>query len=201
MKRVRIVLWLAVAVAALVGGALYLTAPRPGELPMNVSRPDPDATLSIGGPFELVGPDGATFTQADLEGRPSAVFFGFTHCPDVCPTTLSTLVRLRRDLGAEDAFDIVFITVDPARDGPEEVGQYADLFDSPVIGLTGSEAQIAQAKKSFGVVSQRDGEGEDYDVQHTATVFLMDSNGAFQSTISPEETPAMARAKLERLIG
>ena len=106
----------------------------------------------------MVDSKGQPFASSKLAGRPYAIFFGFTHCPDVCPTTLARLVKLRRQLGADDAaFQIVFVTVDPERDGPAEVGRYADLFGAPVIGLTGSPAQVARVKKDYGIFSEKVG--------------------------------------------
>ncbi|MCJ7420666.1 SCO family protein [Sphingomicrobium astaxanthinifaciens] len=200
MRRLRLLLWAAVALAAIGYGLLALRAGE--DAPRSTSRPDPDAVLSIGGDFTLVDAAGEPFESRQLAGRPHAVFFGFTHCPDVCPTTLAQLVRLREALGGEEAFEILFISVDPERDGPEEVGRYAELFGTDVIGLTGSRAQIETVMEQFGVAAIRaPGEGGSYQVDHTANVFLIDADGAFQSTISPEESAAAARAKLERLIG
>ena len=198
MKKLRIVLWILVAVAA-VGFVILSMMPRP-ETPMMQTRPDPDATVDFGGPFELVDADGRPYPSARLAGRPHAIFFGFTNCPDVCPTTLSNLVRWRDRIGGPDAFDIVFVTVDPERDGPQEVGQYAGLFDSPIIGLTGSQAQIDAVMKQFGIIARRDSEDPDtYGVDHTANVFLMDRRGEFVSTISPEESAEVSLQKLERI--
>ena len=190
MKLVRILLWLLVA-AALTG--LALLALRPTA--------PPASTVAIGAPFTLTGADGRPFATASLAGTPYALFFGFTHCPDTCPTTLARLVRLRRALGPDRAFAIVFVTVDPERDTPVVVGRYAGLFGSPVIGLTGSTAAIGQVAKSFGVYAQKVPQpGGDYSVDHTATVFLMDRTGRFQSTLSTDESDAVARQKLERLV-
>ena len=156
---------------------------------------------TIGGPFTLVGADGKPFASSRLAGRPHVVFFGFTHCPDVCPTTLARLVRLRRAMGEnDDAFDIVFISVDPERDGPREVGAYAALFDTPVIGLTGSPAQIEAVKKNFAVYSAKSPLANgDYSVDHSATVFLMDKAGQFVATLAPEEDDRVATDKLRRI--
>lgn len=191
MRTLRIVLWVLVAMAAVAAGALYWREAS--------SRQPQPTQVSFGGPFTLVDSKGQTFQSSRLAGRPYAVFFGFTNCPDVCPTTLARLVKLRRQLGDEDAFRIVFITVDPERDGPAEVGRYAGLFDSPVIGLTGSPAQIARVKKDYGIYSEKAGTGDNYSVDHTATVLLFDKTGRFQSTISHDETDAAALAKLRRL--
>ena len=193
MRALRIILWLLVAAAAIGAGALYWR---------QSARQDPQAqatNVRFGGPFTLVDSKGQPFASSRLAGRPYAIFFGFTHCPDVCPTTLARLVKLRRQLGEDSALQIVFVTVDPERDGPSEVGRYSGLFGSPVIGLTGSPDQIAKVKKDYGIFSEKVATGDTYTVDHTASVLLFDSNGQFQSTLSPEETDATALAKLRRL--
>ena len=191
MKALRIVLWLLVAAAAVALAGLYWRQARP---------PEPQQQqVSFGGPFTLVDGNGQPFASSQLAGRPYAMFFGFTNCPDVCPTTLARLVKLRRQMGDDEAFRILFVTVDPERDGPAEVGKYADLFGAPIVGLTGSPAQIAKVKKDFGIFSEKVGEGGTYTVDHTATVLLFDRNGEFQSTISPDEGDQASLAKLRRL--
>lgn len=193
MRMLRLWLWAAVAAAALGLGLLYWQHSAR-------QAPEPQPTqVSFGGPFTLVDAKGQPFASSRLAGKPYAIFFGFTHCPDVCPTTLSRLVKLRRQLGNDKAFQIVFVTVDPERDGPAEVGRYAGLFGAPVIGLTGSPAQVAQVKKQYGIYSEKSGTGADYSVDHTATVLLFDRDGRFQSTISMEESDSAALAKLRRL--
>ena len=157
--------------------------------------------MNFGGPFTLTGVDGQPFSSSDLAGRPYAIFFGFTHCPDVCPTTLARLVRLRTQLAkGQEPFRIVFVTVDPERDGPKELASYVSLFGAPVVGLTGTPSQIVQVKKQFGIFSEKvpDGSGG-YTVDHTATVLLFDRDGKFVSTISPEEGDAVAIEKLKRI--
>ena len=197
LGKLRFVLWgfVAIAAAAL---AFLLTRPAP-ELPAPSATELPLA--SIGGPFTLDGADGRPFSSASLAGQPFAIFFGFTHCPDVCPTTLARLTKLRRLLGqGDEAFRIVFVSVDPERDGPAEVGAYAKLFATPVIGLTGTPAQIEQVKKQYAVFSAKaPGAGGDYSVDHTASVFLMDRTGKFVATLAPEEGDAVALAKLKRV--
>ena len=161
----------------------------------------PLAGAAIGGPFTLTGSDGQPFASNRLNGKPAAIFFGFTHCPDVCPTTLARLTRLRRQLGqGDDAFSVVFISVDPERDTPAEVGNYMSLFNSPVIGLTGTPAQIEQVKKQFGIYSRKvEQPGGSYSVDHTASVILLDKNGQFVATLSPEEGDQVALEKLKRI--
>jgi len=193
ISRLRIVLWTLVGLAA-IGGILLALQPR-----TPVSRET--ALGAVGGPFTLTGSDGKPFSSAKLNGRPAAIFFGFTHCPDVCPTTLARLVKLRKELAkGDDAMSIVFISVDPERDGPAEVGSYATLFNAPVIGLTGSSADIERVKKQFGVYSAKVAQpGGGYSVDHSAAVFLMDRDGKFVATLSPEEGDAIALDKLRRI--
>ncbi len=194
--KLRIVLWGLVLIAA---AGLTVLLLRKDELPKQSQTELP--LTSIGGPFTLVGTDGKPFASSKLAGKPFAIFFGFTNCPDVCPTTLARLVKLRRQSGlGEEAFRIVFVSVDPERDGPAEVGAYSKLFDTPVIGLTGSPAQIEQVKKQYAVFSAKaPQEGAEYSVDHTASVFLMDRAGTFVATIAPEESDAAASAKLKRI--
>jgi protein SCO1/2 len=193
-QRLRIVLWVLVGLAAL--GGILIVLQRPS------ASTNEAAMATIGGPFTLTGTDGKPFASSRLNGKPAAIFFGFTNCPDVCPTTLARLVKLRKQLGqGDDALSIVFVTVDPERDGPAEVGSYAGLFNAPVIGLTGSTADIERVKKQFGVFSQKvDQPDGSYSVDHTASVFLMDRNGTFVATLSPEEGDAVALAKIRRLL-
>ncbi len=199
MKPVRILLWILVAAAA--AGLVILTLrPKPEHQHPASKGMEMTAAQSVGGPFTLTGGDGRPFSSASLAGKPFVVFFGFTHCPDVCPTTLARLVKLRRQLGRdEDGLAILFVSVDPERDGPAEVGRYAGLFGGPVIGLTGSPAQIGQVKKQFGIFSEKVGSGPDYSVQHTTSVLLFDRRGKFAATIAPDEGDPAALAKLRNL--
>ena len=197
MKRVRLILWLLVASAALAFGFLLLT---------RSDAPPPSGTaatnFTLGGPFTLTNAEGQRFGSAQLAGKPYVIFFGFTHCPDVCPTTLARLTRLRAQAGGgANTPEILFVTVDPERDRPEEVGKYAQLFGSPIIGLTGSPAEIEQVKKQFGIFSRkvRDESGG-YSVDHTAAALLFDGRGKFVATIAPEEPDSAALDKIKRVV-
>ena len=193
MRNLRFVLWALVVFAAVLAAVLFWQKSSP-------PAPQPIPTqLSFGGPFTLVDGQGQPFASSKLAGHPYAIFFGFTHCPDVCPTTLARLVKLRRQLGSENAFQIVFVSVDPDRDGPKEVGNYTGLFCSKIIGLTGSAAQIAQVKKDYGIFSEKVGTSDNYTVDHTATVLLFDKDQKFQSTLAPDESDEAALAKLKLL--
>lgn len=196
MRKLRVALWVVVGMAA-IGLAILLINQRRTESPSS----EQITLTSFGGPFTLIGADGRSFSSASLNGKPYAIFFGFTHCPDVCPTTLARMVKLRKQLNAgERPFEILFVTVDPERDTPAEVGKYAALFNSPITGLTGSPAVVEQVKKQFGIYSKKvpDGQGG-YSVDHTSTVLLFDKAGGFSGTISPEEADSMALAKLKRI--
>jgi protein SCO1/2 len=198
LKLIRTLLWILVGLA-IIGAAALLLVHRGSEKPL---RGAPSGALaSFGGPFVLVGADAQPFSSAKLQGKPYAIYFGFTRCGDVCPTTLSRLVRLRRDAANDSALNIVFVTIDPANDGPKEVGQYATLFGAPIIGLTGSQAQIDQVKKQYGIYAEpvpHAAMGEQ--MAHTATVLLFDRTGKFVATITPDEPDDTARGKLKKLI-
>jgi protein SCO1/2 len=200
LKQVRLLIW-ALAGLALVGMAALLLFPGGA-----VHGPEPEtgsAAASFGGPFTLVGADGRPFSSSALAGKPFAIFFGFTRCGDICPTTLSRLVKLRREAADDAAMNIVFVTIDPQRDGPKDVGQYAALFGAPIIGLTGSPAQIGQVKKQYGVFAQpeSDAGGHEYMMNHTSTVLLFDRSGKFVTTISQDDPDSAAIEKLRSLIG
>lgn len=146
---------------------------------------------SVGGPFQLVDQDGRPVDQSVLKGKWSAVFFGFTYCPDVCPTTLQALGAAQDLLGpkAKD-FQVVFISVDPERDTPEQVKTYlsAGPFAKGTIGLTGTPAQVAAVAKAYHVFYQKRGEGPDYAIDHSTPTYLMDPKGRF-SRIIPYNLP------------
>jgi protein SCO1/2 len=196
MKRIRLVLWIAVAAALATAAVVWVVTRQPP--PQGMAGP---VKTSFGGPFTLVGADGKPFPSQALGGKPYAIYFGFTRCGDVCPTTLSRLVKLRREAANDQALRIVFVTIDPAHDGPKEVGLYAGLFNAPIIGLTGSQAQIDQVKKQYGIFAKPSPHPmAGKEMEHTATVLLFDRAGGFAGTISASESDADALAKLKTLI-
>jgi protein SCO1 len=192
LARFRMILWGLVVVAAIVATAVFLLRPPAG--PMAVT----------GTPFALQSTAGGTFTEKDLAGAPSLVFFGYTHCPDVCPTTLAESVAWKEALGISDAeLRTIFVTVDPARDTMDMLKDYLGGFDPDVIGLVGDEAQTAAAKAAFGAMSEKTepDAGGFYLVNHTASVFLVDRNGRFQGTIAYGEAMDNAVGKIKRMMG
>jgi protein SCO1/2 len=182
---------------ALVGiAALFVVMNRTARAPEVTQK-----THTIGGAFTLTGADGKPFSSGVLAGKPYAIYFGFTRCGDVCPTTLQRLVKLRRKAASDDALNIVFVTIDPKNDGPKEVGQYAQLFGAPIIGLTGSTTDVDQVKKQFGIYAEpvpHAAMGES--IAHTATVLLFDREGKFMGTISKDEPDSSAVQTLKQLV-
>ncbi len=191
LRRFRMILWGLVIVAAI--GATLLFVLRPPANPLGVT----------GKPFAMESTAGGTFTQENLKGTPSLVFFGYTFCPDVCPTTLAESVAWKKAAGITDAdLRTIFVTVDPERDTKDVLKEYLAGFDPDVIGLVGTPEQTEAAKASFGVMSEKDdsADKEFYLVNHTATVFLIGKNGEFEGTIAYGENSDTAVAKVQKLV-
>ncbi len=200
-RNLRRVLWVLIAfvsVSLAVGWALR-DGPFAPPRPVIATGP---ASLPIGGPFTLTDQRGRAVTERDFRGRPMAVFFGFTHCPDICPTTLGEFAAYMEALGADaERMHWVFITVDPARDTSEHLARYMELFDPRVVALTGTEAQVADAARQFRVIYRRvplDGGG--YTMDHSASTFLLDAQGRFAGTIDFKEPDEIAIEKLRMLL-
>lgn len=159
------------------------------------------ASLPIGGPFSLTDHRRRAVTEADFRGRPMAVFFGFTHCPDVCPTTLGDMTALIEALGPDaDRLHWLFVSVDWERDTPEALAGYLEAFDPRIVGLSGTEAQVAQAARSFRVYYRRvPTEGGGYTMDHSASVFLLDAAGRFAGTLDSKESREVALEKVRML--
>ncbi len=158
---------------------------------------------AIGGPFELIdGRTGKTVTEADFTGKPTLIFFGFTFCPDVCPTTLSEMQGWIDDLGPEaDQLNYAFVTVDPERDTPEKIANYVSAFDDKIAPLSGSREQVDEILKAYRVYAKKVPlEGDDYTMDHSASVYIMDADNKFFGTIAYGESHENAMAKLRRLI-
>lgn len=192
LRNFRIVLWVLVAVVAVAATALYVF--QPPARPLGVT----------GQEFALNSTKGGAFTQEDLRGKPSMIFFGYTYCPDVCPTTLAETTAWRTQLGlSPDDLRIIFVTVDPERDTLDMVRDYVEGFDPSIIGLGGHDlTQTENVKRAFGVFSEKVGEPGDpyYLVNHTALTFLIDKDGAFQGTIAYEEASDTALGKIRLLM-
>jgi protein SCO1/2 len=157
---------------------------------------------AIGGPFRLTAQDGTILDSKDLAGKPYAVFFGFTHCPEVCPTTLSELSYAFDDLG-EEAGDltVLFITVDPERDTPQVLNDYVSSFTGRIIGLSGTPEEIADVAKKFKAYYEKvptsDGS---YTMNHSAAIYLMGRDGTFKDAIGYDADHQQVLAKLRALL-
>jgi protein SCO1/2 len=203
LRTIRRLLWIVAAVAGLVFAFLFWRT-QGSSAPVTqstMSSASGSSAFTLGGPFTLTSADGQRFASRSLAGKPYVLFFGFTHCPDVCPTTLARLARLRSNVGAED-LQIVFVSVDPQRDTPAALRDYAALFDTPVIMLTGTPDEVAKVAKQHGIYvakvpSKEAADG--YTMDHSAASLLFDKAGAFVATIAPDEPDSAAIAKLKRI--
>lgn len=157
---------------------------------------------AIGGPFQLTDQNGKTVTDKNLKGKPTLIFFGYTHCPDVCPTSLFEISEVLRAMGKDaDKVNAVFISVDPERDTPAAMKDYLSSFDPHLEGLSGDPAEVAKVITSYRVyakkVPTKDG---DYTMDHTALIYLMDRDGRFVSPFNLRRTPDEAAAELKRYL-
>jgi len=168
-----------------------------GRSPAPITQPS-----AIGGAFKLVDQNGQTVTEEALKGKPSLVFFGFTHCPDVCPTALFDMTEVYKALGKDgERVSAFFVTVDPERDTPDVLKEYLSSFDPRLRGLTGDVAAVAAMEKAYRVYSKKvplDGGG--YTMDHTALVYLMDKDGRFVAPFNLKRKPEEAAADLRRYL-
>jgi protein SCO1 len=186
--------------AAFLGGLVVFFAAIlliTGQAPSPISS----AVAAVGGPFHLEDQDGKAVTDQDMKGKPFLVFFGFTHCPDVCPTTLFDMSQLMRQLGPDaDRTGALFITVDPERDTPQVMKDYLSNFDPHLRGLTGDQAAVDAAVKAYRVYAKKVPlDGGDYTMDHTGVVYLMDKTGQFIAPFDvTKRTPEAAASDLRR---
>jgi len=159
--------------------------------------------VKLGAPFTLTDQNGAPITEAAFEGHPSVLFFGFTHCPEVCPTTLFEISGWLKDLGDEGKdLRVFFISVDPERDTPDVMKGYTQAFTDRITGITGKPDEVDKVLKAWKIYAKKvPTENGDYTMDHTASVILLDRNGRLKSTIDYKESKDVALKKLQLLIG
>ncbi|MTH34647.1 SCO family protein [Paracoccus limosus] len=192
---IRLLLWALVALALAAVVWTQIISPR-------LDRLQDAGTASLGrGDYRLQATDGSTFTQDSLKGQPSAVFFGFTHCPDVCPTTLGDMAQWQEDLGKDGkSLRIFFLTVDPERDSVDGLRDYVSWVPG-VTGVSGSPEEMTKATRAFRVYARKvPTEGGGYTMDHSAMVLLFDAKGDYAGLIGYQEDPAKTRASLEKLL-
>jgi protein SCO1/2 len=194
-RTTRIILVLSAFVAGLVffSTVVFIVT---GRNPAPIAMPS-----AVGGPFALTDQNGKQITDKDMAGHPFLVFFGFTHCPDVCPTTLFDVSEIFRALGPDKEVRALFITVDPERDTPQVLKDYLSSFDPRITGATGDEAAVASAIKGYRVYAKKvptDGGG--YTMDHTAIVYLMSKDGRFIAPFNMKRRPNEAAEDLKRYL-
>lgn len=197
MNRQRLVL---VAAVVLVLLGLGLIALQTGAF----KPKDGGAAGQVGGAFTLVNQDGAPVTEKALRGKWSAVFFGYTYCPDICPGTLQALIRANDELGTKARdFQIVFISVDPGRDKPAAIKQWLTANGAPAsaMGLTGTDRQVADAARAYKAFYQKAGEGDAYLMDHTTAIYLMDPKGRFVRILPYKLPDEIARQTSDAMRG
>jgi protein SCO1/2 len=169
----RLLIFIAAALVVLVAYAIYQYEARSPDIVIR------RAEISMNGAFRLVDQTGRPVSDRDLLGRPTVVFFGYTYCPDVCPTTLTDMTAWLKALGPDaDRLNMVYVTIDPERDTPARLKQYLTAFDPRIRGLTGSPAAVAQAARAFKVYYQKvPTEGGDYSMDHSTLIYFMDARG------------------------
>jgi len=157
---------------------------------------------AIGGPFKLIDQDGKPITDQDFKGRPFLVFFGYRHCPDICPITLFEMSEVLRVLGKDaDRVNALFITVDPERDTPAMMKDYLSSFDPHLRGATGDQKAIDAVEKAYRVYAKKvPADNGDYSMDHTALVYLMDKQGRFVAPFKVDRKPEAAAADLRRYL-
>lgn len=194
LSKMRKVLWIVVCLAALFSTALYFVwmPLRPMGVLNATSKP------SVTKSFELTSHKGGKFTRQNILGRPTLIFFGFLSCPDVCPTTLNDISGWLEALGSDaDRMNTIYVSVDPARDTPQLMADYLSSFDKRIIGLTGPEDELQKLTKPLGVFYKKEPNGDDdYTMNHTASVLLLDKSGMLSRTIDYHEKRSIAVKKI-----
>lgn len=206
MPRRPVVLFAAAcAVIALALGLITMVVVNGRQQSAQIAAETGTGQPTVGGPFTLTNQDGQVVDQSILKDKWTLVFFGFTYCPDYCPTTLGVLNAVQERMGdkAKD-LQIVFVSIDPERDTPKLLKDYlsSDGFPDGVIGLTGTPEQTAQVAKAYRAFYQKVGEGEGYTMNHSLTVYLMGPDGQFRSAVAhdlgPDKTAKLIERAMER---
>lgn len=188
--------WKAVVLALVLVGAPLAACDRPAD------QASQRSTIQIGGPFQLVDTNGQPVTDKSLLGKPTAIFFGFTYCPEVCPTTMAEMTAWLKALGPDaDRLNVVFVSVDPERDTPEQLKLYLSNFDRRIQGFTGTPEAVAKTAKAYRIYYQKvatDGGG--YTLDHSSAIYLFDAKGRFVEPIGYGGPPERGLDQLKALL-
>jgi protein SCO1/2 len=198
MRKIHHAVWIGATLAALIlVGAILL-----GWVYLRDDAGLPKVA-EIGGPFALVDHHGKSVTDRDYLGKPTLVFFGFTNCPNVCPSTLLEITNQLEELGPDaDRLNVLFITVDPERDTPQQLALYLSSFDPRITGLSGAPENVLAAEKAYHIYAKKVPlEDGGYTMDHTATIAVMNSKGQYVDAMHYQASSATTRAKLHRLLG
>ena len=180
---------LVLGLVSLIGAAFFILRDTGSKNP----------AAAVGGPFSMIDHHGARVSEANYRGGPMIVFFGFTHCPDVCPTTLFEMSEVLRLFPKERKVAALFVTVDPERDTAEKLKDYLSSFDARIFGLTGPRADVDAMLKTFRVYARKvPQEGGEYTMDHTAIVYLMDKQGRFVNALNMQQPPAQIAREIQR---
>lgn len=200
LRNLRFFLWALVGIVAI--SATLLTLVGSHDEPRREGVVKPGRPMAEGADWRLLDETGSAFTPDHLRAKPTLVVFGFTHCPDVCPTSLSYVASTLQALGPQaEAVRPVFVTVDPERDTTDVMVEYTDLFDPRIVGVTGAPHQVAAALKSLGAYSRKVPQDDgSYTMDHTATMLLLDDQGRPRSTLDIHEAPEIAAGKVRLLL-
>ncbi len=196
--RVAILIFAAAAAAMVIGSTVIAKRlATPKEAPAATST-----TSSIGGQFRLIDQNGKPVTDADLKGKPTAIFFGFTYCPEICPTTLTHVGQWLKQLGPDaDRLNVVFVSIDPERDTPAQLKLYLSSFDSRIRGLSGTPEQIADMAKAYKVYYRKVPiEGGEYTMDHATMIYLFDRQMRFSELIRYEQPTDQALTQLRKML-
>ena len=199
----RVIGWLAISAAGLAAASLVAFWILGGF--GRQSEDIPPSAGAIGGSFELTGADGQRISDRDFRGKWLLVYFGYTHCPDICPTTMMEISQTLELLGDDAArLQPLFISIDPERDTPQVVGEYVKEFDDRIIGLAGTPEEIAAAAKAYRVfyAKQESTDASNYFIQHTAFLYVMGPDGRYVTLLSPTggQTPEVMADRLRKLV-
>lgn len=195
LGRLRIFLWALAALALVAGTNIYY---------VNLKSADKQLAgiFDIGGPFSMTNQNGQAVSEKTFAGKAMAIFFGFTYCPDICPTTLARLSSLMDKLGPDaENIQVILVSVDPERDTSAVLRSYLEAFDSRFMGLTGTPEQLASFAKTYRAFYEKvPAANGDYTMNHSAGIYLYDSEGKFSGTLDPHEADEVAIQKLLNLL-